>query len=212
MDNARNPWFFYVLLFFLAVIGIALFVKEQWLVSNIQEERDANYAFLGDEKARFAEERAKILFDRWVIQTGAMKTSFDTFIPSQAQTVKSTGIETLGQQVFPWAEQRLRAWWTLVYHAIVRASTAMLWWPLLIITAIPFLVDAFVVRAAKATSFGLTSPHFQGIAMRAIPIVVIVYFLLLFAPFVVHPALVPAGIFSVAGMVWVAISQFVKRG
>ena len=32
---------------------------------------DANYAFLGDEKARFAEERAKILFDRWVIQTGA---------------------------------------------------------------------------------------------------------------------------------------------
>lgn len=212
METNRNPWYFYLLLFFCAVIGLALFIKEQWLLQNIESERNSNYAFLGEEKARFAEERAKSFFDRWIIQTGTMQTSFETFIPNQQQTRQSQGLETLGNQVFPWAEQRLRAWWTLVYHAMIRASTALVWWPLLVLTLIPFLVDAFVVRAAKASSFGLTSPHIQGIAMRVIPLVGIGFVLMMFVPIVVHPIFVPLGIFVVAAMCWLTISQFVKRG
>jgi hypothetical protein len=212
MESAQRNWFFYILLFFLLIIGMALFIKEKAMLANIEAERDANYAFLGQAKAMYAEERAKSVYDRWFVQSGVMQASFDTFIPTTQQANQSAGLEDLGHQVFPWFETRIRAWWTLVYHFFVRTSTALVWWPLLVLTGVPFIIDAFVVRAVKASSFGITSPHFQGLSMRMIPAIVIGYFLLMFAPFVLHPALVPIAIFITSGLSWVIISQFVKRG
>lgn len=210
MDKQGWKLFFIVLL--LHVIAYAVLVQESWLQSTLQREQNAHYVFLGEEHANYAEVRATNTFNRWFVNSGIMSHSFQTLVPTAEQRANSRGIENLGSQVFPWVEKRIRAWWTLVYQVILRFSNAMLWWPFAILAGIPFLVDAMVSRRIKSTTFGLTSPHLQGIASRAIPIILLAYFLLMFAPVFVHPGWIPAIIFVTSAAMWVGVSQFVKRG
>lgn len=208
----KQGWKLFFIVLLLHVIAYAVLVQESWLQSTLTREQASHYAFLGEDQARYAETRASNTFNRWFVNSGVMSHSFQALVPTPEQRANSKGIENLGSQIFPWMEKRIRAWWTLVYQVLLRFSNAMLWWPFFVLAAVPFFIDALVVRRVKATTFGLTSPHLQGIAARSIPIILLGYFLVMFAPVFIHPAWVPAVIFVTSAALWMGVSQFVKRG
>lgn len=202
-------------IFFGAMIYLVIYVvviEESWLQSTMRQEQQVNYQLLGGDRARNAEASATTAFNTLFVRTKMVEKSFTLFVPSKEQQVNSKGIETAGSTYFIWVEKRIRAAWTLVYQVLLRIFTAALWWPFMVIIGVAFLIDALVARKVKLMSFAITSPHIQGLAMRSIPIVIIGYLLLLFSPILVHPGWVPILSFTTGLAVWLAVTQFVKRG
>jgi len=210
--ETKHGWKLFFIVVLAHVILYAVFVQEEWLQATLQSEQEAHYAFLGENNAHYAEVRATNTFNRWFVGTGVMDQSLRIFVPTPEERARTRGMEGLGAQLFPWVESRIRALWTLVYQVFLRFSNALMWWPFLVLAATPFLIDALVVRRVKATTFGLTSPHLQGISARLVPLLLIGYLLLMFAPVFIHPAWVPALIFVSSAAAWMGVSQFVKRG
>ena len=207
-----NGWKALVILFVIHFFAYALVVKETWLLQTLQQERVAQHQFLGEEYASYSDVRAQNLFTRVFVNSGVMKNSFATMLPTEQQRANARGMENVGHNVFPWVEQRIRTWWTMVFQVFVRLSYAMMWWPFLVLALVPFVVDAWITRRVKSTTFALTSPHIQGIAIRALPVLVIGYFLLMFAPFYIPPSSAPVLIFVTCALLWFGVTHFVKRG
>lgn len=208
----KYGWKVVLVVIFLHLLLYTVLVQESWLEKTMDAERHSNYAYLGDERASMAETRAANAFNAAFVNTGVMANSFRIFIPDDAQRANSKGLEHMGSGMFAWMETRIRATWTLVYQVFLRFSTAILWWPFLLLAVVPFLVDALMQRKVKATTFGLTSPSVQGLAARSIPLIVLSYALLMFSPVVIHPGWIPALIFVTSALMWLSVSQFVKRG
>lgn len=206
-------WFIFFMLVFIHLLLYTLIIPEAWLQRVLTVERNSTHQFLGPQNARYAEDRATDMFTRAFIDTGVQAQSFRTFVPS-AQQRANDGVmsDVASPGIFPWVEGRIRAFWTMLYGVTQRVSSGLLWWPFVLITLVPFLVDAFVARKIKQTSFALTSPHMQGLATRAIPLLLIGYFLLLFVPLTVSPVIVPTLMVGTSALLWVVVAHFVKRG
>jgi hypothetical protein len=205
----------YKLLLLVIVLHVALYailIKSDWLMGLANRESAAQAGLMGQERADYARNRATDYYTRWFVNTGVQQGSFDIFIPTEHQIRNSQGISTLGGGMFGWMSERLYAFWAMVYQVMLRSSATLMWWPLFLLAAVPFCVDAWVVRKVKQEGFGLTSPTLQALAVRGIAFVVLGYFLLLFAPVFIHPAFVPAMILGTCGAMWLGMSQFVKRG
>lgn len=200
------------IVFFFYVVGAMLLVPESWLLGNMTKERDAAYRVLGEPQAQFAEARAQTYFQHAFVDSGVMRQSFATLLPSDEQIAQAKGFERKVNEIFPIVKSRLQACWTMVYQLFLRVSISLVWWPLAILLSIPVLVDAIVIRKVKATTFGLTSPQLQMIALRLILIVMIAYVVLLFAPITIHPLWVPAMLAITCASTWMGMTQFVKRG
>lgn len=212
MESKAMGWRLFAVVVLLHFIAFTVIVKETYIVRVLERERASHLEFFGPEVAEAAENAARDRYTRWFVNSGVMSKSFETMIPTEQQRLNSRGIEDMGEGVFPWVEQRLRALWTLVYGVLTRLAYVALWWPFALVALGPFIVDAIVLRRIKAQSFGITSPHLQGIAARAIPLIALGYFLLMFTPVYIHPAWTPILIFITSASVWLAVSQFVKRG
>jgi hypothetical protein len=208
-----RAWFLFLLLVFIHLLLYTLVVSEGWLQRMLVSERRATQELLGPTNAQYAEDRAKHLFTDAFVDTGIQAQSFRTFVPTEQQQANDGAMsEVSSPRIFDWVESRLRAFWTMLYGVTQRVSSGLLWWPFILITLVPFLVDAFVTRKIKKTSFALTSPHMQGLATRAIPLLLIGYFLLLFVPVTVSPLVVPVLMVATSALMWVVVAHFVKRG
>jgi hypothetical protein len=211
-EKKSMGWRMLIVFSLVFVVVYAIVVQEAWLQATISRERQTNIAVLGEDRAIGAERNATGIYNALFVRTGMVKKSFDLFVPSDAQRAASQGLETLGEKVFLFVDTRLRAMWTMIYQVIVRLCVAATWWPFVVLALIPCMVDALVSRQIKASSFALTSPHFQGIAVRAVPVLAILLALAMISPLLLHPIWTPVVVSIVAGLAWVAISQFVKRG
>lgn len=206
-------WFIFLLLVFIHLLLYTLIIPEAWLQRVLTAERNSTHQFLGSQNARYAEDRATDMFTRAFVDTGLQEQSFRTFVPTDQQRANDGVMaDVTSPGIFPWVEGRIRAFWTMLYGVTQRVSSGLLWWPFILVTLVPFLVDAFVARKIKKTSFALTSPHMQGLATRAIPLLMIGYFLLLFVPLTVSPVVVPLFMVCTAALLWVVVAHFVKRG
>lgn len=189
-----------------------IFVQESWIQDTMTKERQANQEVLGADRAMAAEIRATNLFNKLFVNSGLMGKSFSLFIPTGHEQANSQGLEDLGFDIFLWMEKRIRAAWTLIYQVMLRFFMTIAWWPFMILATVPAIYDALISRKIKSTTFGITSPHIQGLAVRAIPVVVIGYVLVMVSPLFIHPGWVPALVMFSALAMWLGISQFVKRG
>jgi Domain of unknown function (DUF4400) len=93
----------------------------------------------------------------------------------------------------------------------VRLSTCLLWWQYAAVVMIPFVIDAVVARRIKQTSFHHTSPHIFRVSYLVISWMPVVFLLMLFAPTVVSPRIMPVMIVVLALAIWTGIAQFAKR-
>lgn len=205
-SQTKASFWFFLLLTLLAMY--LLLVKESALRTALAQERVDTYDLVGELSARTAEVRAHNLFTEWFVNSGATSASFNLLIPKK---VGGSELDQRADPVFVWIEGRVRSIWLVIYQLMMRISNAALWWPFIILTTIPFVVDAMVKRRIKANTFDHTSPHVQSLAVKALVFALFGYPVLLLVPVAIPAEALPMLIFVVAGALSFAISHFVKR-
>jgi hypothetical protein len=211
MASSRPGWKTLSLLLTLYVVLYVVFVGEQWLQQSIQTERTYNRTFYTPALAEHAEQRAARWFTAAFVNTGVVQTSFEATVPTQADSLRSTGMEGFAGSLFGWWEGRLRAWWTVIYQSVVRFSTTLLWWPYALFLFVPWIIDGVVQRRIRKTSFAFSSPLNHLVSLYALHILAVGALVLFFLPLPLHPALWPVATL-VAGLACaVALANFMKR-
>lgn len=205
-SQSKSSFWFFLLLTLLA--AYLLLVKADTLERAMAAERADTYELVGELNARTAEVRAHNLFTEWFVNSGATEASFNLLIPKK---IGASDLDQKADPVFVWIEGRVRATWLVIYQLMMRVSNAVLWWPFIVLTTVPFVVDAMVKRRIKANTFDHASPHVQSLAVRSLFVALFGYPLLLLAPIALPAEALPVLIFLVAGALSFAISHFVKR-
>lgn len=146
--------------------------------------------------------------------SGDDATSAEPIQPVPSATTASSAIASTSSTTRQptWLSDRMRVLWTIAFFTLVRISYALVWWPFLVLSMLPALVDAIATRKVSATTFALTSPQLQGFVMRALPLMLVGYFLWIVLPFHEHPMTVPIGIAFTTAMIWLGVVEFAKRG
>lgn len=203
---------FWRILFFASLLYIGLvliLIKQDWVVETMTKERRAQIEFMGPEKAMAIHIRAENAFTKYIVNSGVMASSFG-LNNSSDPTAADPGSKALNP-VINFIDSRLRAFWAMVYQLYLRISYMLAWWPILAMAMIPTIIDALARRRAAQYTFAITSPHLQGIALRAIPTILLTYAIFLFAPFYIPPVLAPYIIVLTAALTWFAMAHFAKR-
>jgi len=134
------------------------------------------------------------------------------FLPAPAHPADAlAGAQRHMEPVFVWMEGRLRAFWLVIFQVIYRVCITLMWWPLMVLSLLPFLVDALVRRKIKLDSFDHASPTLQALGSRSLMLMPIVYLCLLLAPFALPAAMIPLLVVFASAAVWFSLSHFVKR-
>lgn len=211
-STRESRFFFWTFVAFCLFVAYLLVVKEPWLVQSMEKERRGNYALLGAANAKAAEVRAHNAYTSMFINTGLIAKAYDLFVPTSGpQDAVAAELEVKAEPVMSWLETRVRSFFLVMYQILVRGSTALVWWPFLVLTVIPFVVDAMVRRKVKSTSFQYTSPHLHAFGARGFVLLLLGYPVMLLLPVAIPAPLLPAMIFLIAGAIWFAISHFTKR-
>ena len=190
----------------------ALLIPEEYVLKMIDDERQANYAFLGYEAARNTEGRAERWFDALFVKTGVMDASYRATTTPEKEGLRDLDrLNEILDQGLQWAETRLRVLWAAAFQFMVRISVAVMWLPFIVLILIPFIVDSLVSRKIKAASFAITSPHLQALGSRSLFWLAIGYLVLQLLPLKLHPIWTPVFIGVASSAIWLGISHFAKR-
>jgi len=203
-------WRFWVVVGLTAITLFLLVVQDTWLEDGLTRERHGMVEWLGPGKAAHA--RAYGLYQRWCVDSGWVDNSFAMFLPSPSRPHDTlAGAGQHADAVFAWMEGRLRAFWMVVFQVMYRVCITLMWWPLMVLSLVPFLVDALVRRKIKLDSFDHASPTLQALGSRSLLWLLILYLGLLLAPFALPAAMVPFLVILASAAIWFALSHFVKR-
>lgn len=198
------------LLIMLHVILVLGFIGESWVSGALARERTANAGFFGESQAAYAETRASHWFSSLLVDTGISSALFGAMLPTE-QYNDAISSSNAFNPFFAWWEGRLRTWWTLLYQAFLRISTAMLWMPYALFVVVPFIVDGAVKRKIKQTDFRMASPLQHRLNVLAIKSVVLGYAVLLFLPIALKPIFLPLLILLTGVALGNAVGHFAKR-
>lgn len=207
----KSPWFYFGLMAALYLLLYILFVGEDYLGRMVETEQRYNAEFYTPELATASNQRATRWFNGLFVDTGIMAHTFDPFIPTQDEVSRAKGLEDFGQPIFHWFERRIRAWWTLVWSAIVRMSSVLLWAPFSLFLVAPWVIDGFVLREIRKNTFDFSSPIQQRYAMRAITMVPLLFMVFLAMPIPMHPLVTPLSLMAIGFLLQRTIANFMKR-
>jgi len=203
-------WKFWIVAGVTAITLFLFIVQETWLEDGLNHERQGMVEWLGPDKADAAHARAFDVYQRWCVDSGLVENSFAMFLPAPSRSQDPlTGAQM--DAVFTWMEGRLRAFWLVIFQVIYRVCITLQWWPLMLLTLVPFLVDALVRRKVKLDSFDHASPTLQALGARSLFLMPVIYLCLLLAPFAMPAAMVPLLVVAASAAIWFALSHFVKR-
>lgn len=202
----RNIFFF----FMLYLIGFLVLVNQTWIMDTINRERAEQTEFMGERMSMAIQIRAENAFTKVFVNSGLMNSSFNLF--GQVQTVPTQGeSNSIVENSFSVIEGKLRATWSMLYQIYLRGSYLMAWWPIMLMCLLPTGIDAIARRKAAQYTFASTSPHLQGLALRAIPTILFLYVCFMIAPFYMPPMLAPIIVVTTAGLSWFSLAHFAKR-
>lgn len=202
----RNIFFF----FMLYVILFLVLVSHTSIMDTINRERTDQTKFMGEKMSMAIQIRAENSFTKLFVNSGIMNSTFNMF--GQVQTEQSpSNTNTVLEKSFTVIEGKLRATWSMLYQIYLRASYLFAWWPIMLMCLLPTGIDAIARRKAAQYTFASTSPHLQGIALRAIPTILFLYICFMLAPFYMPPVLAPIIVLITAGLSWFAVAHFAKR-
>jgi len=210
MNGKIAAWRFWIVTGMTAITLFLLVVQETWLEDGLSHERQGMVEWLGPDKADAAHARAFDVYQRWCVDSGFVENSFAMFLPTPSRQQEMFAGGQV-DAVFTWMEGRLRAFWLVVFQMIYRICLTLMWWPLMVLSLVPFLVDALVRRKIKADNFDHASPTLQALGSRSLLLMPVIYLCLLLAPFALPASLVPLLVVAASAAIWFALSHFVKR-
>lgn len=194
---------------FLYLAIVLILVDQQWVMSTMNRERRAQVEFMGEDRAMSVQINAENAFTKAVVNTGILNGSISAF--DKKSTAESGATPSALDKTVKFIQTRLQAFWTMVFQVFLRIYYMTVWWPIALMVMIPTVIDAIARRRAAQYTFAATSPHLQGIALRAIPTILLIYAILLFAPFYIPPTITPFIVLLTIGLIWFTLAHFAKR-
>lgn len=202
----------YLLIFWmLEVFLVGAFVQESWFKARIQTETDTAVAWLGGDTVKAVYRAADRIFESTFVETGIYDTSYELFIPSDAERRRSRGMENMGKEIFEAVDKRLEVMWMAVYQVVVRVLMLFLWVPYFLIVLIPAVVDGYMIREIKKTNYGFSSPAIHRYSIYLMGLVTYGIVLTLFSPVNVNPVVYPAAIMIIVTSIHFIVSNTQKR-
>ena len=186
---SKGQIFFWIVAWILQIVLVGVIVPSDFIERQIDQEHEMIQDWLGvdtsDSLWLSSNERFKTVFR----DTGMIDASY-TILPSYTQRANSTGLETLGDSMWPYVQSRIEVMWLTIYQAVQRFGVIALWAPYFLPILIPSLIHGYTVREIKKVSYGYASPviyHAAGKTLIAALFLPLFYITL---PIAIHPMLV----------------------
>lgn len=205
-------WYKALLVAGLYITAYMLLVGENYLNRVVEREAAMNRQYFTAEVVERSEERASRWFTSIFVDTGVMAHSFDMFIPTQEEIDRVDSLDPeFGQPIFGWFERRVRAWWTLVWSTFTRASSLLIWAPLIPLFILPWIVDGWTQRKRRQHTFEISSATRQHVSLLALTAIPLLLIAVVTAPVLLHPLFAPALLLVAGILVYAVLSNFMKR-
>jgi hypothetical protein len=135
------------------------------------------------------------------------------FFPDDKPGHKKTGMDRLGDRLwFPYLEDRGKALDEMVKIMIMRMLSIWIWVPLILLIAIPTVIDGMMERKIKQHTFKYPSPFLYRYGARFSIFSIAMFLFAFFAPIPMPPVVIPLIImFSIVVMGLIVVANAPKR-
>jgi hypothetical protein len=201
------PWWVAAPALYLVIICL---VPLDWVERQVVQERQIYVAHLGGETAVELITVANQRYQRWFEESGVHAAIRNAMIPSDEERQASKGLENLGSAtVFPYFESRVDAFHMICYIAILRGSSLVIWWPLLVPMMLAAMNDGYQAWRKKRYTFEYTSPLLHRSAWRTFVYLPAMLWIFLIIPIVISPMVMPmlCGVFAGLAMLFIRNTQ-----
>jgi len=197
--------------FLLEFILICLLIPESFVKTQMREEVMDIADKLGQPTAEEVRTKTTDTFDKLFVRSGVYTTIHRMVIPTEAERMRSVGMEDLGQGIFPYVEERLEAMWYSVTQVIMRVFHFMIWLPFLLLIIVPAILDGIYQRKIRISTFRHVSALRHRAGFQGVVTIVFGLFILAMMPFSIPTLLFPVVGVAIAFMVNMSITFTQKR-
>lgn len=181
----------YLAVFMLELLLTVLIISPEFIRKELAEEQQHVANVLGPRVEHNLREEAAEHFRKAFVDTGVVRATYDTLIPTEDQRRRSVGMEELGSGTFVWLGERMRALWNSIYQMFYRFGVLWAWAPAILPLAIPAIVDGLSIREIKKMSYGYASPVRYHAMTHALVFLVMALPIYIAFPIAVSPMVIP---------------------
>lgn len=210
MSKHKSVWLLCLALM-LEIIIISVLVPGDWTGRVINKEKQMIQNQLGAEISHWIGQTSHHWYRSWIVDTQMEQSMRDFFIPTEEQRLRSKGMESMGGFWFVWVEDRIQAFFDVLYQVLTRFALLMVWLPFVLILLLPALWDGLMTWNIKKTTFDFSSPIIHRYSMLALSTGGILLVMGLFAPLAIPPGVLPSMIIGLALMAGLALSHLQKK-
>lgn len=210
MSKHKSIWLLFLALM-LEVVAIGILVPGDWTGWVIAKEQQYIHSQLGDETSTWVMHNSRQWYRSWIVETRMEQAVRDFLIPTEEQRQRSKGMEKMGGFWFHWVEDRIQAFFDVLYQVFTRIALLLVWLPFALILMVPALWDGLMTWKIKKTSFDYSSPIIHRYSMLGLGAGVLLLLMGLFAPLAIPPIVLPGMIIGLALLAGLALSHLQKR-
>jgi hypothetical protein len=208
-ERGSRWWLAMLLLLQLMVIGVL--VPGDWAARVVREEPGLILHHLGPEAGARVLEKGNLWFQRWIMEPGIDIAIREFLVPNQEQRDRSTGLQNLGTPWFAWVDTRIEILMDVVQQVMNRLALLAVWLPFAGLILLPALLDGWMSRRVKQSSFDYASPILHRFSVVAGLWGGGLMILCLLAPFTLPHTVFPVLLCGIAMLAGLAVSQLQKR-
>lgn len=170
---------------------VLLLVPGDFLRRSLEKETQLVKTYMGDSYYSWMHKKAFRWHRNLLIDNGLLQSVYDHLIPSDAERMRSKGMEKMGRKWFSWVEGRIEALSNTVYAIALRLTLIVGWVPYIGLLFIPSIFDGLMTWRIRQTNFDYVSPVVQTYSIRVMMAIVLALLIALFMPIALHPVIIP---------------------
>ncbi len=143
MSKHKSVWLLCLALM-LEIIAIGVLVPGDWTGGVISKEKQMIQNQLGAQTSYWIGQTSHRWYQSWVVDTQMEQSVRDFLIPTEEQRLRSKGMENMGGFWFVWVEDRIQAFFDVLYQVFTRFALLMVWLPFALILMLPALWDGLM--------------------------------------------------------------------
>ncbi len=157
MSKHKSVWLLCLALM-LEIIAIGVLVPGDWTGRVISKEKQMIQNQLGAQTSYWIGKTSHRWYQSWIVDTQMEQSVRDFLIPTEKQRLRSKGMENMGGFWFVWVEDRIQAFFDVLYQVFTRFALMMVWLPFALILMLPALWDGLMTWKIKKTFEPYHSP------------------------------------------------------
>jgi hypothetical protein len=194
--------------FFLG-ISLILVANAMWVKKQLDDERAFVGTYLGEKTGNYIDEKTDEIFTRWFVQTRAVEHTYDFLLFNRSYLKRV--VRSIAPAVLRWIQQRLEAFWWLVYQSLYRLILAAQWAPYLLPIIFACIVDGYYQRKIYKSEMAYANTVHYHVAWNIITFLLLAPIVYVAIPVSIHPLFVPAWGIIMAGATYLLFSSLQHR-